>query len=198
YGRLAQKVSTLSTATTGYFMRKGVMNNQSSIIDNFRRVTKDTKVVQFLYGEDGLDTRSLEKVSFRTVCLSDKELRDSTWIDVSPIEGSSSDRALAKTAVEKAYLKIQSDRDLFRTIFSRLEKINFSQFFTFDIPMPVNIHRIVTKTQLIGRINRVSLDPDIEKERVENLTCKLLHQRIERVDTFCANLPYTLINEIQE
>ena len=81
-GRFDLINKALSTASTGYFMRKGVMSNQSSIVDNFRRCMKDTKIVQIIYGEDGIDTRFLEKVEMRTIPLSNAKLREGYWLDV--------------------------------------------------------------------------------------------------------------------
>lgn len=60
----------LSTSVTGTFNRMGVKNLESNIIDNHRRVSKSGKIVQFLYGGDGVDPRALEKLSI-PLCKAD-------------------------------------------------------------------------------------------------------------------------------
>ena len=164
----------LSTATTGYFMRKGVMNNQSSITDNYRRVTKDTKIVQMLYGEDGLDARELEKVEFRTVLLSDKKLR----------EFALGDDSQKPSAAALAFLdQMIEDRDYYRRVFSRMEMSTLVSSFTTEILMPVNVKRIVDNV-LID-----STDGGNEGDEEE---------KINLVNDLCQNISYTLVNEIQE
>ena len=164
----------LSTATTGYFMRKGVMNNQSSITDNYRRVTKDTKIVQMLYGEDGLDAREIEKVEFRTVLLSDKKLR----------EFALGDDSQKPSAAALAFLdQMIEDRDYYRRVFSRMEMSTLVSSFTTEILMPVNVKRIVDNV-LID-----STDSGNEGDEEE---------KINLVNDLCQNISYTLVNEIQE
>lgn len=189
-GRFDLISKALSTASTGYFMRKGVMNNQSSVVDNLRRVTKDTKVVQFLYGEDGLDSRELEKVSFSTVPLSDKALAAAVGLDLAAAgaSGSAAELAAAQAAADQAVAKIREDRDTFRRVFGRIEAANFGKTFTTDHLMPVNVRRIVEGVFIAG-------GPDAP---APPLTAAGLQARIERVWDLCARLPYVLLNEIQE
>ena len=47
----------LSTSITGYQMRKSIAALQSAQVDYFRRVCINEKVVEYLYGEDGLDPK---------------------------------------------------------------------------------------------------------------------------------------------
>jgi len=185
-GRFDLINKALSTASTGYFMRKGVMNNQSSIVDNLRRVTKDTKIIQILYGEDGLDPRELEKVDFRTVLLSDAKLAEFAMLDVKAA-GASGDPAAAQALVAEAFARIREDRDGFRRTFGRIEASNFNQNFSTELFMPVNIRRIVEGVFIAAK--GVAPPP---------LTADGIAARIERVWDLCARVPYTLLNEIQE
>jgi DNA-directed RNA polymerase II subunit RPB1 len=185
-GRFDLINKALSTASTGYFMRKGVMNNQSSIVDNLRRVTKDTKIIQVLYGEDGLDPRELEKVDFRTVLLSDAKLAEFAMLDVKAA-GASGDPAAAQALVAEAFARIREDRDGFRRTFGRIEASNFNQNFSTELFMPVNIRRIVEGVFIAAK--GVAPPP---------LTADGIAARIERVWDLCARVPYTLLNEIQE
>ncbi|XP_065668226.1 uncharacterized protein LOC136088443 [Hydra vulgaris] len=166
----------LSTATTGYFMRKGVMNNQSSMTDNFRRVMKNLKIVQMLYGEDGLDPRKLEKVEFRTILISDAKLAEFANISDSKSE-----------VVAKAFARIREDRNLYRHIFSSIESANFDQSFSTEMLMPVNIRRIVDGVFIAAKNT-----PN------PTSTVAAIDARIARVNNLCDRLPYVLVNEIQE
>lgn len=171
----------LSTASTGYFMRKGVMNNQSSIVDNTRRVVKDTKIVQFIYGEDGIDSRELEKVNFRTILISNAEL-DEMCI---PIVDNTTPEFLE--IVEKTIAKIREDRDQYRHIFGRIETSNFSRNFDTEMLMPVNIRRIVDGVFIAAK------DAPIVKPTLADII-----NRIKQIEELCVCIPYTLLNEIQE
>ncbi len=146
-GRFDLITKALSTASTGYFMRKGVMNNQSCIIDNLRYVTQNTKIVQFIYGEDGMDSRELERINIWSVFLSNDELREKT------IPDSSFDY----------YLDVLiHDRDEFRKSRLKIEDMNFNQLMSADILLPINISRMIsnindeeTKDELNVKIKEV-------------------------------------------
>jgi DNA-directed RNA polymerase II subunit RPB1 len=189
-GRFDLISKALTTASTGYFMRKGVMNNQSSLVDNSRRIMKDTKLVQILYGDDGLDARELEQVEFRTVLLGDTALREALWVDVAAVcPGAPVDAVrTAQAAVDAAYEFARDDRNEYRRIFSRIEASNFKQAFATTKPMPVHVERIVEGV-FIARAPNHTAAP---------LTPQGLSGRVQRVNDLCARLPYTLLNEIQE
>ena len=189
-GRFDLINKALSTASTGYFMRKGEMNNQSSIINNHRHVVKDTKIIQLIYGEDGLDSRELELVKFRTVEMNDEKIKELTYVVDKKIQ----------PIIDIAYKKIIEDRDNYRQIFMNIESANFGQYFSTSQLMPVNINRIVhsvfIKENLIlsatNEITQVNLSTSI-KPILQNLDVK-----IQRVIDLYKNIPYILINEIQQ
>ena len=176
----------LSTASTGYFMRKGVMNNQSAIIDNYRRVAKDTRIVQFLYGEDGLDSRELELIAVRTASLSDAALRAAIWIDVAVLcpRDSAADVAAAQAATDKAVALVLKDRDNFRASWLRVIASNFNVTFPSKVTSPVNVARIVAAAV------QTTAAPSSVPGGAEGLL-----RRIQLVEKFAADLPYVLLNE---
>jgi DNA-directed RNA polymerase beta' subunit len=188
-GRFDLINKALTTATTGYFMRKGVMNNQSSLVNNLRSVTKDTRVVQFLSGEDGLDPRELEKVEFRTVLLGDAALADFAALDVAAAgaAGAAAAVAAAQAAADAAFAAVRRDRDEYRRVFGRIEASNFGQSFSVEMLMPVNIRRILEGVFIAAK----GAPPP-------PLTAAGLAARVARVADLCERLPYTLLNEIQE
>ena len=196
-GRFDLINKALSTASTGYANRKAVMSLQSAIIDNFRRTSHDTRVIQLLYGEDGLDTRQVERVSFRAVFLSDIELKAKYHLDLGKaLHGSkaakragSAEVAAAQVIFDAALARITSDRDEYRRIFLRFEDSDFSNPMSESCQMPVNIARLVRDVR-IARDARGAGKPDPSVS-----TLVKMHNQVE---SFCGRLPYVLINEIQE
>lgn len=175
-GRLTLICKALATAGAGYFMRKGVMITQSCIIDNYRRITKDTRIVSMLYGDDSLDSRELERVEFSTINMSDEELRRATWADTASAEEAA--------AVKEAVDMIKADRDAYRASFSRIELSNFVQPFSAEVLMPVNVKRIV---------DGVFIARDAASGPASGLASGLLG-RIKRVKELAENIPYILLN----
>ena len=173
----------LSTASTGYFMRKGVMNNQSAIVDNYRRVAKDSRVVQFLYGEDGLDARELEAMSVRAVGLSDAALRAELYIDVAAATDDAS-AAETQAAVDAAVAAAFAARDGFRRSWLRVLAANFTANFPTTVLGPVNVARIVA----------AAVPKNDGKAKAPGGAAGLL-ARIRRVEALVADLPYILLNE---
>lgn len=164
----------LTTATTGYFMRKGIMNNQSSIVDNYRRVVKNTKIVQFIYGEDGLDSRELEDIPYNIVKLSDTELYNETM----PENKNGLDKEL-----KECFQQLKQDRDLYRSTYLAIEAAYLKPIFTNFVTLPVNIRRIVNNV----------LNNTKNKEPTMISSDKLL-----KVRQLCDNIVYILYNDIQE
>lgn len=171
--RFALINKALTTATTGYFMRKGIMNNQSSIIDNYRRVSKGTKIVQFIYGEDGYDSRELEDIPYDIAYMSDTELYDY----ISP---KNSNHLL--TEINKWFNHLKDDRDLFRKISLSIESANIKSVFNHFITVSVNVKRIINNI-----INKYK-----EKDTV------LTVDKLNKVIYLYENITYSLFNEIQE
>lgn len=198
-GRFDLINKALSTASTGYFMRKGVMNNQSSLVDNLRHVSKDTKIVQILYGEDGLEPRQFEPAELRSVPLSNAALRDAFHLDLKgsgAVSGSADEISAAQKAVDDAYARIAADRDEYRRIGMRVERSNFRKQMPTDILVPVNVARIVSGV-FIAAGDSEKGDETAERE-AKPVQAKALRARIERVEDLCSRTAYLLINEIQE
>lgn len=186
-GRFDLINKALSTSSTGHANRKAVMALQSDIVDNYRRLAKDTRVVQLLYGEDGLDPRHVELVEFSAVMLSDADLETRYRLDLGQVKGA--DRA-AQEAFDAAFARVRADRGKYREIFLRFEDSDFSETLTTARQMPVNVARLVR-------------DVHIARENLETAPraapdAQTLVGMLAKVEDFCSRLPYILINEIQE
>lgn len=158
----------LSTSITGYQMRKSIDALQSAQVDFFRRVCIHHKIVEYLYGEDGLDPQSVENVKFPTVMLNDKELEEKYLNQAFPEE----------------FKLIKQDRDMYRAAFLGIESINFNSPMNDVHILPVNIERIVVS----------AIRKNADNKSSENDVSEM----VKRVITFAESIPYVLINEIQE
>lgn len=170
----------LSTASTGYMTRKGVLSNQSSIINNHRHVVKDNKIVQFIYGEDGIDSRELEKVNFNIIHMNNDQLR-SYAIPEEFINNYNSnyDPNSDEGYVYYTFNKIKEDRDKLRNKLIDIEYSVFGQFFKTSFLLPVNINRLI-------------------KNMPKEPTLVGLKDKIIRIEKFYNNMAYIFMNEIQE
>ena len=182
----------LSTASTGYFMRKGVMNNQSTLVDNFRRASKDTQVVQYLYGEDGLDSRELEYVEIKVAQMSDKDIL-ALGIDVAAAvaaahNGKEKPQSVeaAQKAVDAALQILKAARDQFRKCQQRIIAANFGLSFPSALLGPVNVGRIVAAAAATNGADAATHLPG----GAVGLTA-----RIARVESMASGLCYVLMNE---
>lgn len=181
-GRFDLINKALSTSVTGSFMRKGVMANQSALTDNLRRVTKNGRIVQRLYGEDGMDARRLELVTIRTAVMSDAEIFGKFCAGTGVAEGPSDELT---TLLVAAHRQLLADRDLYRSVFLRVEAANFRRPLSDEVWLAVNVRRLVETALLAGR--------DTPAPAGEKLAVK-----VARVAALCELFPYLLINEIQE
>ena len=179
-GRFDLINKALSTASTGYQNRKAVMALQSNLVDNYRRLAKDGRVVQMLYGEDGLDARSVEAVPLPSVFLDDAALRARYWLDLGPEAP-----AAAQAVFDAAYARVVEDRDWYRRAFLRLEDADFSFNVAGERQLPVHVERL-RQDLLLAQGAAPRLPP-------EGLAAM---QGV--VDQLCASLPYSFLNEIQE
>jgi DNA-directed RNA polymerase beta' subunit len=189
-GRFDLINKALSTASTGYQNRKAIMSLQSLVVDNFRRLALGGRLVQLLAGEDGLDTRCVETVSFRSTFLSDRALAARFLLDPAAAGLPGADAA-ARRACAAAFRRIRADRDWYRAAFLRFEDADFSAPLSGSRQMPVNVARLVRDV----RIAREAAGPAAARRPA---SAAQLVEMIAAVAAFCERLPYALINEIQE
>ena len=178
-GRFDLISKALMTANTGYQNRKSVLALQSNIIDNARRVVKNTKVVQVLFGDDGFDTRFVELVPFRTVFLDDVALgREFAY---RPPESAPKEM---KDFFREELETIREDRDFFRKAAICLENMDITHPLSNLRQVPQNIQRLVI---------------DVEKAKDEGAAKEVgaaeLMAMCREVRGFCAKVPFFHLNE---
>ena len=159
----------LSTSVTGEQNRKSIKNLESILINHFRMAIKDRNIVQIAYGEDFLDPRRVERVKFPTVMSSDTTFT----------------LAYSHSDFPEEFAMMKRDRVEYRKVFSSIEHMNVREMLTEERRMPVDINRMIDDI-LRENIDVLKASPDQLKTMVASVT------------TLCDNLPYTIINEIQE
>lgn len=195
-GRFDLINKALSTASTGYANRKAVMALQSDIVDNHRHLAKASKIVQLLYGEDGLDTRRVEPVRFRTVSLSEAALRAEFRLDLAAAGVPGADAA-AQRAFDADFAAVLADREEYRRAFLRFEDAAFGETLSDRRLMPVHVARLVRDVK-IARDDPARLVLRTSGRGAPAPDAAALLAMRAKVADLCRRLPYLLVNEIQE
>lgn len=177
----------LSTSITGMYNRMAVKNLESHIIDNMRRVNKSGRIIQLLYGADGVDPRFLEKV-FVPIAKADlnEKLFHETFHGASTLKilGIKPTTALT-TALDAEYDQLCLDRKQFIDIYLKREPAA-GRIYQEETIVPIHVKRIIDDTLYnlgLKTRNASDLNP---------------LNTIAAVRTLCSNLVYCLLNEIQE
>lgn len=181
-GRYDLITKALATAQTGTSARHQTRCMETNIVDNYRRSVIGNQIIQLLYGGDGIDTRKLVNVVLHTVKLSDEALKTKYYFDTSD--------DLDKSVFDKEFNQIKSDRDKFRLSMLNIESNGFNNIGTNIRHVPVDIEQIV---------NDIIVKKALDGQKIpNNKSIKELIRMHNMVNIACKNLPYVLINEIQE
>ena len=167
----------LSTAKTGYQNRKSIKNLESLVVDNLRKTAKFNRIVQILYGEDGIDIRFVENVKFNKILDSNKEFEDTYKCDIKKLNKIFQNKEI-EIMLEKEYKDILESRDMYRNIFMSVEQANSkSRLITNSIKLPININKIVDDVVYDHRLNKENfiIDPIKSLDKVNELYNELLY-----------------------
>lgn len=161
----------LTTAVTGYENRKSVRNLESDIVTNTLMVAKRKNIVQMLFGDDGIDPRFMELVSFSHVVISDDAFKAAYFY-----EGESGGKVLSDT-FKQEYEVLLADRATYRKVFMSLERQSMRDPMKTSCKLPVNVRRIID-----------------DSEKVETPSDEELVMMVERVSEFTKSLSYIYTN----
>lgn len=133
-------------------------------------------IVQFIYGEDGMDAVSIESQKLETLKMNDNDLKKKFKWSISEIQKLRSDSTSQSSSTQTNNImavlaqemkEIENDRDFIRGICRNANDM---------LPLPVNITRLITNTMEQYNITEKSisdLNPKDVYGRVENLISKL-------------------------
>lgn len=176
----------LNTAVTGTHNRMSVKNLEAMLIDNYRRSANGRKIVQLIYGDDGADPRFLEKVRFPTMkadltAARFRELYHGRAVfEADKRELSPADAKL----LDEEFAALQADREAYLRVFMNMELMT-GRAYSDAAMVPINVERIVEDIIYNLELRRKKPEP-------------LPPRAVLRVRDLCENIPYVLINEIQE
>jgi len=148
----------LATSIAGAQNRTSGKNLESAKVDNCRKVTKDQRIVQYIYGENGFDPRSLETVFVNTVLINNDEFaKYKTKItDVSPKYRNKN----VEAALNAEFEQLTKDRNLYREIMLTIERDSGANLRIFGnkFKSPINMVRIINDV-IIKYKGKGDLDP---------------------------------------
>lgn len=169
---------SLGTAVSGAQSRTSVKNLEPIVISNNRFAEKTEYIVQFSFGDDGVDPRKVENVVFPTVMISDQELEEQ-------FKYVAKNKELA-AVFEREFNQIKEDRAMYRRVFMHMENLSIGQQLSNEKLLPVNVRRIFNDMIHENKDNLVDADE------------KTIAEMVSKVNAFCDNLPYVFMNPIQE
>ncbi|KAJ7447345.1 RNA polymerase II largest subunit [Mycena galericulata] len=150
--------TAIKTAETGYIQRRLVKALEDVMVCYDGTVRNSLgDLIQFVYGEDGMDGAFIEKQSVDTFALNDEEFKHQNRVDVTDEKGGFvagvlqvglDDSSLELQAkLDEEYTQLVEDRRLLRTfIFPRADP-------TTNFYLPVNLMRIVQNSKQIFHID---------------------------------------------
>lgn len=193
----------LSTAITGHKGREGIKSTEGMTLDNQRKVVNGNKVVQPLYGFDGIDPRKLEKVTLITMKegVSDEEFASRFRVTDFTVFGKAGATGPVKQLCDEEFAQLVRDRHMYQDMFMRMESTASARYVD-TMQLPVQIARIIDDVLLNEGIREYvpgSLNPTTTIESVREL-CTTLDIHLMNADTAviphhvdCANLTLKML-----
>ncbi|EDO14315.1 hypothetical protein Kpol_162p1, partial [Vanderwaltozyma polyspora DSM 70294] len=148
--------TAVKTAETGYIQRR-LVKALEDIMVHYDSTTRNSlgNVIQFVYGEDGIDASYIEKQSIDTIGGSNQAFEKRYRIDLMSPEHSLDTTLLEsgseiigdvkiQSMLDEEYKQLVNDRRFLRNVFIDGEQ---------NWPLPVNIRRIVQNAQQTFRID---------------------------------------------
>ena len=179
--------TAIRTADSGYLSRR-LMKAMEDIFVGYDNTIRNSngQIIQFMFGEDGIDPMRIEKQKLETLFMENSEIKERYYLSqddikkyvqpeiakeiMSPAKGEDTLQQL-----DREYNKIQKDRDLMRYLLDKLEGDIEDKLF-----LPVNLQRLLinAKNQFGNRPSmstkdRSDLSPLEVIEKVKELNKKL-------------------------
>ena len=170
--------TAIKTAQTGYIQRRLVkaLEDLSVRYDGTVRVANET-IIQYIYGENGINQLTQTKVKLKLVTYNNKDLVDNLSFNskqLKELETKLKDKSISK--FNKNFIEVmKSYRDELRKI-QRLGNLNY-KIVEEEYMIPINLNRI-TSDFMQDKISKYNLSPKYILEKIdsviENLNNKLI------------------------
>ena len=179
-GREGLVDTAVKTADTGYIQRKLVKSMEDLTVNYDGTVRNSSQsVLQFLYGEDGIDAVQMENQNVDSIKLNDSDLSSNYAIDLNLGWGhdcltgdvytqlnEENVRDAHQQTLDNEFERICKDRDEIRSNVGLKES---------SFPLPVNVVRIIDNLKAIHKITRSSYS-DISPIEVISIVTKLINE----------------------
>ncbi|OCF37907.1 DNA-directed RNA polymerase II subunit RPB1 [Kwoniella heveanensis BCC8398] len=172
--------TAVKTAETGYIQRRLVKAMEDLKVGYDGTVRNSTgDVIQFLYGEDGMDGSAMEKQSLDIIRLSNRAFERRYKIDVLGATGGFS-KGVLQAGIDQSSVELQNLLDDEYRRISEDRQLLRDEIYTDGTPghpLPVNIQRVIQNSQQIFHIDpRVpsDLDPAYLMQERQALSDRLL------------------------
>ncbi|CAG9465526.1 unnamed protein product [Pedinophyceae sp. YPF-701] len=181
-GREGLTDTAVKTASTGYIQRRFIKAMEDLMVKYDGTVTNSLgEVVQFLYGEDGMDATRLERQKMLQMSLTDEQFRRQVeldlddahapaWLSATDLEAMRTDQG-ARDLIEAERRRLAEDRHELQTfLMSGGEQ---------SIVMPMQLQRLVLNAQRLWNINPEAgggevIAPYEATRKLEELITKLI------------------------
>lgn len=163
---MADGLQVFDTADTGYVQRRMVKALEDVVV-KYDGTVRDgqNNVVQFLYGEDGMDATYIETQPFDIVSLNENQMKKRFSYSKTDLEKYTEKE---QKVLRKEFKQLKKDADAIRDINASREPSNAKLADKF-LPIPVNVKRIIwNTTKLINEESRI-LEPLEIISRVKGL-----------------------------
>jgi DNA-directed RNA polymerase II subunit RPB1 len=172
--------TAVKTAETGYIQRRLVKAMEDVMVKYDGTVRNSVgDIVQFIYGEDGLDGAHMEKQQYYSLIeVSESRFRSAFRVDLMDPEWTPSANLLEIVSTIKGDARVQSFLDAeYQDLCDTREFMRSTKVYEFDSHLPVNITRILDTARSIFNI-RDSSRSDLHPEDVIPEVNKLLDRLV--------------------
>ena len=181
--------NALKTSVTGHQNRISIKNLESVIVDNLRKSSKGSNMIQPLYNECGLDPSKTELVDFPTVMLSNSDF-DKYHVNISQVNPLFRNKDVQKL-LDEEFKQLTADRNEYRSIHMKLEDHNPKEYVLSNKKqLPINLSRIIDDT--VYNYSSV-VDEMKSKDKILDPV-----KAITLVKKTCSNLGYAFYNDIYQ
>lgn len=178
--------TAIKTASTGYTQRKLMKGLEDAKIhyDNTVRNINE-HIIQFLYGDDGLDPRFIEKQKLNIYGFSDEMMQKKYKLSDAELKSVLTTDAFKKYQKEEKKM-LDEEYQTLTTLRSELRYKYLKKKATEDVALPVNIKRLITTTINrfeLSKLKKVDMTPKYVYDKIADLCQKLpIAYRLKKTD----------------
>ena len=182
--RFGLATTAMATSITGTQYRISAKNMDPITINNKFAATKGNKIVQMLFGENGMDPAKMKKVTFPTIAISNSKFLEYK-ANVADFPTYAKSKDLTKL-LEDEFATLKRDRDEYRNVHFELERYNPKEYVMGDRKyIPTDVSHIIEK------IKQMSKSLNLPSENLDPFAA------VKVVTDLCHDLGYCYLNEIQ-